>query len=224
LEKSREEFDIASKRDRDIEKQFKKEFHIHEFYFEALTKLFKRRSVNPQVTEGSNKEEQFDPYAQYEKETLDLAPVPLNQSTELPDGLGIEIWNRLVEIRERKIMSELELHYASKNFKEMQMLIQYVLEESEQIRLKTEHILAKISTFFDYKFNNIYNVEILLDLKQGQVEIPQAPIATNYSDALLLHRSVVEELNEQVRQLGKLKVDALTEMKDYRKGIHALEW
>lgn len=57
-----------------------------------------------------------------------------------------------------------------------------------------------------------------------QVEIPQAPVVTDYSDAVLIHRSVVEKLNESIGGLGKAKVDALREMKEYRKGIHALEW
>jgi hypothetical protein len=49
-------------------------------------------------------------------------------------------------------------------------------------------------------------------------------MVTEYSDALLLDKSVVEKLNKQIQKLGKSKVDALIEMKNYRKGIHALEW
>ena len=57
-----------------------------------------------------------------------------------------------------------------------------------------------------------------------QVEVPQAPVVTDYTDAVLIHRGVVERLNENIVALGGAKVDALKEMKDYRKGIHALEW
>jgi hypothetical protein len=56
------------------------------------------------------------------------------------------------------------------------------------------------------------------------VEVPQAPVVTDHSDAILIHRGVVEKLNEVITTLGHAKVDALREMKEYRKGIHALEW
>lgn len=49
-------------------------------------------------------------------------------------------------------------------------------------------------------------------------------MVTDYTDAILLHRSAVEKLNNHILKLGKSKVDALVEMKNYRKGIHALEW
>jgi hypothetical protein len=211
------------KRDKDLEKQFKKEFHIHEFYFESLLKLFKKRTTNESV-DAESLEADLNPFSQFEKEHIEMNPVVLNQATEIPDGLGVEIWNKLVEVRDRKIKVEIELFNTNRNLKEVQTLIQNVLYESEVIRVETEHVMEAITQFLDYKYLNIYNVELLLDLKQGQVEIPQAPIVTNYSDAVLLHRSVVEALNEQVKDLGKLKVDALTEMKDYRKGIHALDW
>ena len=49
-------------------------------------------------------------------------------------------------------------------------------------------------------------------------------MVTDYSNGMLLDKSVVEKLNKQIQKLGKSKVDALVEMKNYRKGIHALEW
>ena len=47
---------------------------------------------------------------------------------------------------------------------------------------------------------------------------------TDYSEAVLIHRSNVEKLNDSIISVGNGKVEALKEMKEYRKGIHALEW
>ncbi len=54
--------------------------------------------------------------------------------------------------------------------------------------------------------------------------MPQAPLVTDYTGSILLHRSAPEQLNEVICTLGQSKVDALVEIKNYRKGIHALEW
>eukprot|EP00741_Cyanophora_paradoxa_P010843 tig00020544_g10483.t1 len=68
------------------------------------------------------------------------------------------------------------------------------------------------------------DLELLCKLKQGQVEVEQAAVVTDYADGVLVQRSVVVDLNNIIRQLGKEKVTILKEIKDFRKGIHQLEW
>ncbi|KAJ3262629.1 Cilia- and flagella-associated protein 43 [Boothiomyces macroporosus] len=223
LERCREDYDTAIKRDKDIDKAFKKEFHTYDFYYDTLTKLYKRRG--PGFDSLDKESEDLNPFTPFEKDVLQIEMNPISlTSADMPDGLALEVWNKFVEIRDKKISAELEVYNTSRYFKEMQALVQNVLEESDKIKMETEKVMTDLNQFLEYKFKSIYNIECLYPFKQGQVEVPQAPIVTNYSDAVLLHRSVVENLNEQVRNLGQLKVDALTEIKEYRKGIHALEW
>jgi cilia- and flagella-associated protein 43 len=211
------------KKDKEIEKQFKKEFAGHEFHFDTLSKLFRKRKDG--ISE-EDVESDLYPFVFTEKDQprVELNPVPLNQVTDFPDGLPLEVWNKLVEIRDKKIATEMEVYQSGRLFKEIHRLVQNVLEESDNIKSATQKAIDDLTSFVDHKFKSTYNIELLLGFKQGQVEVPQAPIVTNYSDAILIHRSEVETLNEQVRSLGNLKVDALTEMKEYRRGIHALEW
>jgi hypothetical protein len=42
-------------------------------------------------------------------------------------------------------------------------------------------------------------------------------MVTDYTDAILVNRTVVEKFNGIIGKLGKSKVDALIEMKNYRK-------
>ena len=42
------------------------------------------------------------------------------------------------------------------------------------------------------------NLEVQLMLKQGQVEVDQGRFIPDYTDSLLIHRSVVEDLNSKV--------------------------
>lgn len=42
-------------------------------------------------------------------------------------------------------------------------------------------------------------------LQQGQVEVEAKDFIADYEDALLIHRSVIEDLNSTIRVLRKLK-------------------
>lgn len=48
--------------------------------------------------------------------------------------------------------------------------------------------------------------------------------STRFDSALLIHRSVIEDLNSQIVTLGEGKVAAMIDCKDYYKNIHLLEW
>jgi hypothetical protein len=64
----------------------------------------------------------------------------------------------------------------------------------------------------------------VLNLKQGQVEVEQAAVVTDYADSLLVHRTVVQDVNRQIIQLGGEKLQILTQVKDFRKNKFRLEW
>lgn len=203
-----------------------------ENHFEVLMKLFKRREVDATEENGSNLEQNMsrNPFGanadnQSGASSGEIVSFPpLVREVDFPQGLSDEVWYRLVDMRDRKINAEQEVRVRQRRFNDMQHLVQKIVAESERIRAESEKVANELNEFMEYRFHNTYNVESFFQLKQGQVEVPQAPIVTDYSDSLLIHRSVVENLNESIAHRGKSKIDALKEIKDYRKGIHALEW
>jgi hypothetical protein len=54
--------------------------------------------------------------------------------------------------------------------------------------------------------------------------VTQAPVVTDYSNSLLIPRSLVEKYNARIQAIGFKNIQSLVEMKNYRKGIHLLEW
>ena len=38
-----------------------------------------------------------------------------------------------------------------------------------------------------------FNFEVMVFLKQGQVEVPQLPVATDYKDAILVNQSTIDD-------------------------------
>ncbi|KAJ3037135.1 Cilia- and flagella-associated protein 43 [Rhizophlyctis rosea] len=227
LEKCKEEYELALKRDKEIDRIFRKEFHSFDFYFDALLKLFKRREgpTDPDPTVPPPPTSPLNPYFHsHTTPTTDETPSPLVYATDAPEGLGPDLWAKLIDLRDRKIAAEQDVKTSLARFNETQAMVQAVLEESERIRIETDRMTADLNAFMEYRFLGTWDLEGIFVLKQGQVEVPQAPVVTDYTDAVLIHRGVVERLNENIVALGGAKVDALREMKDYRKGIHALEW
>ncbi|KAI8823689.1 uncharacterized protein EV422DRAFT_618503 [Fimicolochytrium jonesii] len=150
---------------------------------------------------------------------------PLNASSEVPDGLPPDMLQNLWEHIQRKHISQTEVYNTYNSLQHLQITINQILAHSAALASRTATLHTQIAEFQLYKFNQTYDFEVCLEgLKQGQVEVPQAPVVTDYSGAVLIGRDAVERLNDVICGLGKAKVDALNEMKEYRKGIHALEW
>ena len=162
---------MTLKRDKEMERLFKKEFHSLESHYDELYKLFKRRTVDLDDAVIQTMNVELNPFADIEKSliTLKNTPSPLNEMRDLPQGLGSDVWNKLIDFRDKKIAIEQQVHITNKHFNEMQTLVQNVLEESDRIRIETEKTSNELSQFMEYKFQNAYNLEILLALKQGQV-------------------------------------------------------
>merc|ERR1712060_128382 len=70
----------------------------------------------------------------------------------------------------------------------------------------------------------LYDIEILFKLRQGQVEVPQAAVVTDYSDAVVIDQEVVESRNRRILELGKQKVSTLDTTKVFRKKLGLLQW
>jgi hypothetical protein len=55
-----------------------------------------------------------------------------------------------------------------------------------------------------------YNFEVIVYLKQGQVEVTQAPVATDYKDAILILKSDINLQNGFIKSKGDAKVLNMT--------------
>ncbi|ORY35132.1 WD40 repeat-like protein [Neocallimastix californiae] len=227
LEKYKEDYEQIVHKDKEIEKAFKKEFHQYEHFFETLYRVFKKRDKNTIDSNDEKLKNSLNPFKDYELK-LDIsndktANYEINDE-EIPEGFETELWNKMLEMRSRKIESEKEVQLMLKKLNKMQILTQNYIKESENYKQRCENGNKRIPEIEEYIFQGIYNLECLFQLKQGQVEYPQSLVVTDYSDAVLINRKIIEQLNEIILSLGNSKIEALKEMKEYRKGISALEW
>jgi len=97
-------------------------------------------------------------------------------------------------------------------------------EEDDTLKNDIEDIGHQINKLKEDEQRFILNLEVQLLLKQGQIEVDAGPFIRDFRDSVLVHRSVVEDLNNTIKQLGESKIASMVESKDFRKGIIQLEW
>jgi len=165
-----------------------------------------------------------DPYAE-----LDVPPVvsviePLDPAVDMPEGLSFDVWDRLVEARNAKIASEEELKVCSATLAEMNAFFAMLTEEDEAARLRSESVAAELKARQKAELHETWDVELPFKLKQGQLEVEEAAVVTDFSDAALIHKSAVESLNVEIQKLAGEKVNILKEIRDFRRGIVCIQW
>lgn len=74
-------------------------------------------------------------------------------------------------------------------------------DRDEELKNQFEGILKQLHDFAQHRVNDAYDIDLLLKLKQGQVEVEQAPFVTDYSDCVFINKLVIEDYNTSILQL-----------------------
>lgn len=69
-----------------------------------------------------------------------------------------------------------------------------------------------------------YNFETIVYMKQGQVEVPQLPVATDYKDAILVAKSVIDHENKEIRIRGRNKVDLMKNISNFKTNLKKVKY
>ncbi|KAG2463071.1 CFA43 protein, partial [Polypterus senegalus] len=226
----RETYDNCVAEDKLLDRGFRKEFtDVHAHMVDQLYKLYKRR---PRV-QTIRTQAETNPFgdrpgsAQAVSEALShlmSAMDELDAPENIPEDLGLPVWERFCLSRRTKVKSEQEVKRKALTLAEMQAFLHKRMEEDEQNRQAIENIVENLNVLRDVKVQFQLNLMVQILLKQGQVEVDSDSFITDYSDSVLLHRSVVEDLNGTIKTIGDQKIATMMKIKDFRKGIIIQEW
>ncbi|XP_033371395.1 cilia- and flagella-associated protein 43 isoform X3 [Parus major] len=147
----------------------------------------------------------------------------LDSPEHRPSGLDQSVWERFCLARRNKRKSEELVKWKSLALSEMQACLQRRVDENEKMKSELENTFQELTWLKEEKMKLQQNLTVQFLLKQGQVELESTRIP-DYSDAVLIDRSVVEELNCSIAAQGEKKITAMVEFKDFSKGIIQLEW
>ncbi|KAM9477072.1 cilia- and flagella-associated protein 43 [Clarias gariepinus] len=175
------------------------------------TSLFKESSVLSQIaTEGTSQ--------------VMKAMMQLDAPQNMPEGLDPAVWERFCLSRRTKVESEQKIKTKALTLAEMQTFLQKRTEEVENAQTEIKNLVDNLNCLREERSRFCSDVMVQILLKQGQVELEAENFPEDYSDSLLLHRNVVEDLNDTIKALGEQKIASMVECKDFHKGIIQLEW
>ncbi|KAJ7396663.1 hypothetical protein BTVI_143352 [Pitangus sulphuratus] len=215
--------------EKNLERRFPKQFaDIPDDLFDELFQLYTRRPKNPRteiLLDTANPYGNCSDSEDY-KDVLTLlmkAMDELDSPEHMPEGLDQSTWKKFCLARRNKMESEELVKWKALKLAEMQAFFQRRTDENEKMKSQIENIFKELTWLQEKKMKLQQNLIVQFVLKQGQVELESAEIP-DYSDAILIKKSVVEELNSSISTQGEKKIAAIIEFKEFSRGIRRLEW
>uniref|UniRef100_A0A7S3CXA9 Uncharacterized protein n=1 Tax=Palpitomonas bilix TaxID=652834 RepID=A0A7S3CXA9_9EUKA len=226
VDEAEQEYRHSVEEDKNMEKNFRKDFQEFEEHFDYLFRHFRRALKQQRSQLDVPRQESLNPFRVYDRDDKSERGGEASMEAELhcPEGLDPSVWERFLEVRTLKISSELRCHRQHAALVELNKFMSRLQKESDHYNQECDRLRNEIDAFNETRYNEDYNLDLLLKLKQGQLEVEQAAVVTDYSDSVLGHRSVLKEVNTRIHTLGGEKIKILKEIKDYRKGILRLDW
>lgn len=123
-----------------------------------------------------------------------------------PGEVTVEQFEKIVEERQQRILMDRMRERNNKRLQNMKDFLNYLEDERQKVQEDFETIATKWQKIQDREEKLKFNFEVIVYLKQGQNEVPQLPVATDYKDAILINTSVVEDENNEIEMRGQKKV------------------
>jgi WD40 repeat protein len=127
---------------------------------------------------------------------------PLVKDMDCPESLPGYIWDRLVVARDAKIALEAELKEQTAIVADMKGLHAKLASKEGGLKANMDSTQDDLQQCKEGIERINTDLELQLKLKQGQVEVEQSAVVTDFGDAVLISNRVVEELNRHIKGRG----------------------
>lgn len=166
LERLKDENEKHLKREKEIEKSFKRIFDQHHPFAPQLKPLLKLSCPLKYPTEDINPFRKFEEQVQYK--FVDLSS---DSGWNPPEGLNQADIEQFKEIRAKKIQYELDALRDFNRIEDVQMSIQSMSDLHDKTKMEMDRIGKKYADNLENLFLIDYNSERIMQLKQGQVKL-----------------------------------------------------
>ncbi|CAD7935748.1 unnamed protein product [Amoebophrya sp. A120] len=170
----------------------------------------------------------------YNGENIDTLHVPVlpnlpEETLKFPEdcsmeGIGKQNFDLMLDLKHQKMLMEIEIQKLNGVHVEMVKLMDHYQAEVETNTAVFEKEVDDLRAHQSMIENEEEDYEIMVQLKQGQVEVPPAAVVTDYSDALTFHKEVIEARNRRILELGGEKVGLLEAVREFRKKINMVAY
>ena len=184
---------------------------------------------NPETEKLLKNLNENDPYTPLEKDKILAAQaLPANRElveTDLPPSITDQtLIQRVINDRKKKIEFERPIPGLTKHIKEVEIHKTWVQKKKLKAESKLKDLTAELRAKEQESIKQKYNTELLLKMKQAIVEVPQQPVVTDYSDAILIHKQVVLEKNDDIKANGRQKIAILHNIADIKGKVAKVKW
>jgi len=215
VERFRAGHSALEKADKQLEKRFKQRMREEpeaEPHVDHLLRLFKKRSRRRSSTTAP-------------ATTLEALAVPLDPEIDRTEGMSDELWDKVTELRDEKLASELQVNTSLVELTHREAFAARREVEETDLESQVEDVLDQLDASQQKRFEGATDVEILVSVKQGQMEVfHNSDFEPNYENTVLIPKAMIEALNGRVVALGDIKVDHLKSVMELRTKVHVLEW
>uniref|UniRef100_T1IMG4 Cilia- and flagella-associated protein 43 n=1 Tax=Strigamia maritima TaxID=126957 RepID=T1IMG4_STRMM len=234
-----EEYDTLVVEERQTERNLKKELgDMPTSVYETVVRLFRKKprvqrpvNVNPcqQTTASGGNPFGDGPFGRELAEAINLnfttALSELDDTVYRPEGLYPNQWTQFCKLRKQKIDLELQIKQRALVVADMMTYLQSKQVENDNRSKEIAETTDMIGKLIHDKNIILSNLDIQIILKLGQVELDDVNgFLPDYGSALLIHRSLVEERNKQIRALGEMKEQSILENTNMHNMIDLREW
>lgn len=155
---------------------------------------------------------------------LALTLEELDRPIHCPDGIDGESWKTLCRLRREKIASEEKIAVLIAELAETEDSVNERERAAQRAIAAVTDLSTRLATFRRESNRRINDVDLVLTLKRGQIEVETQDLVPELGGAVLLKEGLISNLNGDIGRLGESKLNAMTESKDFRAGTRSLRW
>ena len=159
-----------------------------------------------QILKDDDEREQFD----FEKDNV--------------TGLSEEDFERLVQERYSRVEMNKDKEKLENQIKQLNDHITHLEDLFHDLDEQHEGQTVAQQKALD-RINKIrFNFEVIVYLKQGQIEVPQLPVATDYKDGILIAKDLVDYENKEIVRKGELKIKLMEDISNFKVNLKKVKY
>ncbi|KEP62227.1 UNVERIFIED_CONTAM: hypothetical protein HHA_277930 [Hammondia hammondi] len=146
------------------------------------------------------------------------------EDTPIPEGVDETLLWKVLQARQDKREAESRLSVISASLEKSRRYLSCVQQRQQQEASLEAALVKRISEARRELELMEMDVKLLIEIKQGHIEVSSPTPVSTYEDACIVHKEAIERCNEAILAIGKQKLDTLEMIKEFRRKIVMVEW
>lgn len=146
------------------------------------------------------------------------------RASDRPDDLHPDIWTRFLQRRKQQHEKELEVRRGQQQLADMTRQLAILQSQDDRYQAEFKRLSALQTQLGSRRLPLLLDTECMVRIKQGQVEVEEAPVVTDLKDCVMIERGIVESINSEIANRGHEKVDILRDITRQRTHINMRKW